>query len=306
MEAAIASVTTSYNGVRVLPRHIDALLKQTRMLREIVVVDNGSTDGTSAMLAERYPQVTVLRLEQNLGAAGGWAEGLKYAAIEKGYDWVWNFDDDSVPGPDALDKLLSAVAEIGDSLKIGIAVPLPVHEKTNTPYPPLFWRDGFVKPGKDILRKPFYFADMAIASGALVRREMVREIGFPRADFFMDFFDFEYSMRARQRGYKVAVITACKFAHEIGNAQHVQFLGFNRLWTVYPPWREYYIARNLCFAAWHLYPSSRAKRFAALYVLRRATRILSFGRRRIETVKKMLRGLLDGARGKLGIVFTPN
>ena len=101
MKPSIASITTAYNAAHRLPRQIDALLRQTRALQEIVVVDNGSTDGTSAMLAERYPQVTVLRLSSNAGAAGGWAAGLTYTALEKRHDWIWNFDDDSVPGDGA-------------------------------------------------------------------------------------------------------------------------------------------------------------------------------------------------------------
>lgn len=67
---AVASVTVAHNAARVLPRQMEALLRQTRSLQEIIVVDNASTDGTSELLAERYPQVTVLRIPENLGAGG--------------------------------------------------------------------------------------------------------------------------------------------------------------------------------------------------------------------------------------------
>ncbi len=87
MKPLVASVTTAYNAVKILPRQMDALLRQSMPLAEIIVVDNGSTDGTVEMLAQRYPQVTVLRMAKNLGAAGGWAAGLRYAALEKGHDW---------------------------------------------------------------------------------------------------------------------------------------------------------------------------------------------------------------------------
>ena len=76
MEISVASVTTSYNAAQVLPRQMEALLRQTRPLQEIIVVDNGSTDGTRELLAERYPQVTVLEMPANLGAAGAWSAGL--------------------------------------------------------------------------------------------------------------------------------------------------------------------------------------------------------------------------------------
>src|SRR3974377_445915 len=62
MSLSVASVTVAYNAAKVLPRQIDALRRQTRALQEIIVVDNASSDGTDAMLAERYPQVTLLQM----------------------------------------------------------------------------------------------------------------------------------------------------------------------------------------------------------------------------------------------------
>ena len=82
MKTSIASVTVAYNAERILSRQMDALRRQSRPLDEIIVVDNGSTDGTEAMLIKRYPDVTVLRMKQNLGAAGGWAAGLEYAVLK--------------------------------------------------------------------------------------------------------------------------------------------------------------------------------------------------------------------------------
>src|SRR5579884_548016 len=93
---SIASVTIAYNASATLPRQLAALLGQTRPLQEIIVVDNASTDCTRSLLANRYPGITVLRMPENVGAAGAWAAGLSYA-VGKRHDWVWTFDDDSVP-----------------------------------------------------------------------------------------------------------------------------------------------------------------------------------------------------------------
>jgi len=305
MNLSIASVTTAFNAVKVLPRQIDALLKQTMQLREIIVVDNGSSDGTVEMLEERYPQVTVLRMAKNLGAAGGWAVGLKYAALEKGHDWVWNLDDDSVPGDSALQLLISGAGDLIKDPDLGMLAPLPVHEETGECYPPLLWRDGTVFPPSHLLREPVWFADMVIASGCLVRREVARRAGLPPEDFFMDIFDFAYCLQVRSAGYKIAVIGKCPFSHTLGEVQEVRFFGRKVAWAEHAPWREYYKTRNLTYLVHCLYPSPGARRFLAKTLLRHACAVVLWNSKRIEALVRMLQGFFDGRSGKLGVRFLP-
>jgi len=305
MTPSIATVTVAYNASHLLPRQIEALLRQTRPLQEIVVVDNASTDDTLAMLTERYPQVTVLRMPENLGAAGAWSEGLAYAALKNDHQWVWTFDDDSVPNENALQTLLAGV-EATDCEEIGMLVPLPMHWETGTCYPPLLWRDGYVKPSAELLSGPIWFADMAILSGCMVRGDVVKKVGLPRSDFFMDFFDFEYCLRIRSQGYKIAVINAAKSAHEIGNARMVRLPGFKGLWPGHAPWREYYIARNLAYVAWWLYPNRNTKQFVVRHLARHAGGVLLFGVRKLACLRRMAQGFSDGRKASLGIRFRPS
>jgi rhamnopyranosyl-N-acetylglucosaminyl-diphospho-decaprenol beta-1,3/1,4-galactofuranosyltransferase len=306
LPVSVASITTTYNSEHVLPRQIERLLAQTRPLEEIIVIDNASTDGTRALLAARYPQVTVLAMAENLGAAGAWAAGLTYAALEKHHDWVWTFDDDSIPQPDALEVLLKGVGSLEEEHPhIGIASGLAVNGQTGDLYKPVFWRDDFVQPPPAVLEQAVWFADLVIASGCLVRREAVEKVGLPRADFFMDVFDFEYSLRVRSAGYEVAVINAAKVAHEIGNARPVRLPGYSRLWTKQSPWREYYISRNLTYLAWWLRPNFRTKRAMARYLAVHAMQIALFGSRKLECLYKIAQGCSDGRRGALGIRFRP-
>jgi rhamnopyranosyl-N-acetylglucosaminyl-diphospho-decaprenol beta-1,3/1,4-galactofuranosyltransferase len=222
MSCSIASVTTARNAKNRLPRQLDALARQSFPLQEVVVVDDQSGDGTGAMLAERYPEVTVIRTAENLGAAGAWAVGLAYAALQKRHDWVWTFDDDTVPNDDALKTLIQANESIRETEnKVGMLTALPIHEGTQTLYSPLLWREGFFKPPAAVFDEQIWFADLAIASGCMVRRDVVEQIGLPRADFFMDFADFEYCLRARSRGYKIAVVSRSKVSHQIGNARQI-------------------------------------------------------------------------------------
>lgn len=306
MNLSVASVTVAYNAAGTLPRQLEALFKQTRALQEIVVVDNASTDGTGALLAERYPQVKVLRMAENLGMAGAWAAGLAYSALERGHDWVWSFDDDSVPSDDALEAMLRGKESLnGVQDEVGMLAPMPVHRETRTCYPPLLWRNGFAKPSAELVSKPVWFADLVIASGCMVRRELVERVGLPRADFFMDFFDFEYCLRARSCGYRIAVASAAKLTHAIGDARKVGLLGYTWLRSNQAPWREYYIGRNMTYVAWWLYPNTATKRFVVRYLARHAGGVFLFGSRKLACLKRLAQGFWDGRRASLGIRFRP-
>jgi len=300
---SVASVTIAYNAAKLLPRQIEALLQQTRPLQEIVVVDNASTDGTAGLLAERYPQVTVRRMSENLGQAGGWSAGLSYAALDKQHDWIWSFDNDTVPEADTLETLLSGADTFGSD--VGIIAPLPIHRETATCYAPYLWRDGFVKPSEKLLRQPTWFADMVIASGCLIRRDVVDRVGLPRCDFFIDFVDFEYCLRARSHGYKIVVINQARVGHEIGNGRRIDFPGLKRLWINQPPFREYYISRNLTFLAWWLQPNGATKRSVFLHLLSHMGGVALFSSRKLECLIRIIQGFCDGLRGRLGVRLRP-
>jgi len=308
LDWSVASVTTAYNGVGALARHIDALLGLTRPLDEIIVVDNASTDQTVSLLRERYPQVTVLRMAENFGPGGALARGLEYAALQKKHDWIWTFDQDSVPAPDSLEILLEEARRLEDhTSKVGIIAALPVDKDMQTSSTPWLWRDKFVKPPAEFLSRPVFFTDLVITSGCMVRQEAVEKIGLPRLDFFIDFVDYEYCLRARSHGYKIAVVTRAKLHHEVGKAHKVRFLlGRDHLWSEHRPFREYYYSRNLAYLVWWLYPSPQAKGFALLHLARHSVGVLLFGPDRVESLRKMLEGLWDGCRASLGARFRPD
>ncbi len=301
---SVATVTVAYNGAELLRLQIAALLRQTRPIQEIVIVDNQSKDSTVQILAKEFPNVTILHMKENLGQAGGWAAGLAYAALEKKHDWIWSFDQDSVPELDALELLLSGYEQIPSGQRIGMLAPIPFHGEPRADYLPMLWRNGFVKVGRDDMSKqPTWYADLVIASGCLVSSEVVQRVGVPRADFFMDFCDFEYCLRVRSQGYKIAVITKCLLSHKIGNAQHIRLLGYDWAWPDYPAWREYYLARNITYAAWWLYPKARI--FAMGHLLRHACAVLMFSKNKRASLRRLSQGLKDGKAGRMGIRFLP-
>jgi rhamnosyltransferase len=299
---SIASVTLAYNSEYLLPGQLNALQRQVRPLDEIIVVNNGSTDGTRDLLSAKYPLVTVLDLPSNVGVGGGYAAGLAYAAIEKKHDWVWLLDHDSVPVDNGLETLLRGLAGLEDSTEcIGILAPVPIHSGTQLSYPGMLWRRGWVRPTSDSSNEAVCFVDAVISSGSLMRSKAVEKIGMPRDDFFIDFVDYEYCLRLRRYGYKIAVVCGSLLEHAVGNPRAINILGYSKAWGGHAPWREYYMSRNETFTIWNYFPDWKSKFSVCRRLIRHAAAILAFGERRRACLRMMFLGFLDGRAGRLGV-----
>ncbi len=114
MNKIIALVVT-YNRKNLLKENLEALLKQDYSEFDILVVDNASTDGTKEFMEnfKNNERVIYENTGANLGGAGGFHYGLK-KAVEKGYDYCWLMDDDTIPKENSLQILVDKSKEINN------------------------------------------------------------------------------------------------------------------------------------------------------------------------------------------------
>ena len=218
---SIAAVVVTFNRKVLLTECLRALLAQTVPLDRILVVDNASSDGTADLLREQglmnAPGVRYLRLEHNSGGAGGFHAGMK-AAYDEGHDWLWLMDDDAEPHVEALAYM---VPHFGREDVSGLSPMVTDAE----------WRDEYVEPHRGMrvddaitgVVRPLDPAETAGRDtlpithcsfvGPLFPRRTVDRIGFPIADFFIHYDDYEYVQRARKIGPILLVIDA-KIAHK--------------------------------------------------------------------------------------------
>ena len=94
----ILAAIVTHNRCQLLERCIDHLQMQTRLPDSIVVINNGSTDGTVDMLKHRNIQYIT---QDNVGSAGGWYRCIAHA-MEHHFDAIWLMDDDGFPSQAAL------------------------------------------------------------------------------------------------------------------------------------------------------------------------------------------------------------
>lgn len=101
----VAVVIVNFNGGEVVTQSLEALATQTRAPDRTIVVDNASTDGSADRIAERFPDVELLRLERNAGFAGGNNAGV---AVADDCEWIALLNPDAFPEPTWLERFLAA------------------------------------------------------------------------------------------------------------------------------------------------------------------------------------------------------
>jgi GT2 family glycosyltransferase len=193
----VVAVIVAYNRRDLLLEALTAVAGQTVPAARIVVVDNASDDGSGDAARELLPEADVLRLARNTGGAGGFAVGLARAVERHDAEWVWLMDDDTIPTPTALERLLGAVVDGEDEARVDVAGSRVVwtdgrDHPMNTP------REKFLVSRRERIDAARVSA-MAVRSSSfvsmLVRADAVRERGLPIADYFIWNDDFEYSTR---------------------------------------------------------------------------------------------------------------
>lgn len=108
MANKVICVILTYNRRELLERCLKAVYSQTRPCHMVMVINNASTDGTLEYLKSgKYTDIKVYTMKRNVGAAGGFNAGFRLA-YDNGADHVWMMDDDVIPDPEALEKLLKA------------------------------------------------------------------------------------------------------------------------------------------------------------------------------------------------------
>jgi GT2 family glycosyltransferase len=116
----LAVIVLSFNKRRQTLRCLDSVRRMQYQPREVIVVDNGSADGSADAVAEEFPETHVLRSPVNTGAAGGRNLGLRYAAERFSPEYVLFLDDDATADERLAGEL---VAALNEEPRAGLATP---------------------------------------------------------------------------------------------------------------------------------------------------------------------------------------
>jgi GT2 family glycosyltransferase len=226
MEKVIAVVVT-YNRKVLLSSCITALRNQSRKPDAILVVNNGSTDGTEQWLQSQKDIFFIT--QKNIGSGGGFNTGISWA-FKQEYSWIWCMDDDGYPKEDALETILNADVETL-SLR-NCAVINNVDKKS------FVWNTNGYATIDDVPTKlikgighPF--------NGTLLHRSIIERVGLPKAKLFLWGDESEYYCRITNKN-KIPVYTVADSIHYHPAAGYT----FKNDWDYKNNWKMYYYIRN--------------------------------------------------------------
>jgi GT2 family glycosyltransferase len=212
----VCVIVPSWNAEEDLRACLDSLLAQS-LEAHIIVVDNGSTDGSVALLERHYPTLEIIKHDENKGYAGGVNPGFK-RAIEMGATYAAPFNNDAVADKDWLRSL---VDHLDKNPTVGIAACKLLsadgsHIDSTGDY---YTNWGLPYPrgrGETDLTKYDTTTEIFGASGgaSLYRVKMLKEIGLFDEDFFAYYEDIDLSFRAQLSDWKVAYVPASVVYHE--------------------------------------------------------------------------------------------
>lgn len=212
----IYGVVVTYNGSKWLDKCIYSLVNSSVSVN-VIVIDNGSNDGTPEKIRQNYPEVEIIEAHQNLGFGKANNIGLK-KAYDAGADYVFLLNQDAWVELNAIEKLVEAAKRHPE---YGILSPIHLNgsgEKLDKYFInyilPQSCPDLISDMGARKLKKKVYRVDFVNAAGWLISRKAIAMIGGFNPIFFAYCEDDNYIHRLRFHGLEVGIFPHSNMYHD--------------------------------------------------------------------------------------------
>ncbi|MEM7076580.1 MAG: glycosyltransferase [Pseudomonadota bacterium] len=261
---SLVAIVVTHNRLDKLKQTVERLLQVcTTHLSAIVVVDNASTDGTRAWLqTQETARLDVVRNTRNLGGAGGFERGMRYAMHAYDPEWLVLMDDDARPHPDTLAAFHRH--DRGDAEAWAAAVYHPNGPicDINRPSKNPFWDAHVMR--RTVLgggRNGFHIGDLEYGAaspcdidgasfvGFFISRHGVARAGYPDGTMFIYGDDVLYTLGLRSKGGRILFDPGLQFEHDfttIGETDR----RFRPLWKSYYHYRNLLMVYRICAGPW--------------------------------------------------------
>ena len=240
----VSIIVLNWNGKHDTVECLESLSHISYPNYEVIVVDNGSTDGSVEQFKARYPEITVIENQDNIGFAEGNNVGIR-AALQEDTEYVLLLNNDTIVDPWFLDELTN-VAEL-DPL-VGFAGPKIYYYNTdgrgrkgriNSAGAKLsMWTGRVWHVGENEIDRGQYdkvrLVDYVIGACLLVKTRVVTEIGLLDSRFFTYWEDVDWCYRGCNAGYASVYVPQAKIWHKYGASSgatpNSYYVTRNRFW----------------------------------------------------------------------------
>ncbi|MBP1448965.1 MAG: glycosyltransferase family 2 protein, partial [Thermoproteus sp.] len=279
----VALIALTYNSVSKLgplfDKALNSFLGQDYGDYAVVIVDNGSSDGTVRALSERCRggRCTLLPLPRNCGWSCGNNRG---ALLAKDFDYFYFVNDDVILPRDSVRRLVEFAERNRD---VGALHPVII-EGGVAFYGFICGLGGFCKGLRRPIGRPFSPSTFAAGSAFFTPSRVFFSVGMFPDDFFLYYDEVDYSWRVWKAGYKVGCLTTT-WAYHKGGAT----LGGN-------PIAHYYDSANRIRSIVRNSPLHELPMRLSLSIAEHAVKYLGYhlSRGNLKTVREGVRGLADG------------
>jgi GT2 family glycosyltransferase len=298
MQNKVAIIIVNWNGFEVTAKCLRSLLKIDYENYYIVVIDNGSTDGSVTKLKIEFPEVEYLELDANYGFTGGCNRGIDHCRQKNHPEYYLLLNNDTIVEHGFLREMVNVFLV---EKHIGIVVPkIYYHDKPEH----LYYAGGYVNAftglsrhrGKNEKDRGQYdnTEEVTFANGCamLIKAEVIQTIGLLDNIFFATGEDVEYSYRAMKYGYKIFYAPRARLWHYEGYTAKKQ--KNESFWL-------YLVTRNIILVQKKYQPVFWYALFVAVFSIRwflflEVKYLLRFN---WSVSKNLFWGMLDGLRGRV-------
>ncbi|MDF2883704.1 MAG: hypothetical protein K0R54_4264 [Clostridiaceae bacterium] len=240
-EINFSIVIVTYNRLDLLKECLDNVLAQEYSAKNILVINNNSTDGTMDFLNsldKRNGQIIIYHCENNLGGAGGFSIGIQQAVLLSN-DWILLIDDDAMINTTFLKNIAGSIKSHNDIQAFAGVV------ETNQAIDTLHRRRIENKNTLSMTNIQLneynnnneFEVDIASFCGLVFNKTLVKKIGIPLSEFFIWNDDVEYSLRIRSVT-KILNVNSARINHKI----HISINSDEK-----NTWKHYYGIRNMVY-----------------------------------------------------------
>jgi GT2 family glycosyltransferase len=241
-EPKVVIVVLNWNGKHVTVECLESLVEVDYSNYEILLVDNGSTDGSQECFRARYPEITLLDNGVNLGFAEGNNVGIRWA-IDRYADYILLLNNDTV----AHERFLAELVRVAErDSQIGFVGPKIYYYNCNGRRDVIAFAGGRINlwigkarnigdREKDVGQHDD-IAKVSYIQGAclLVRREVVQQIGLLDSTLFAYWEETDWCMRGYRAGYRSVFVPRAKIWHKVaassGGRRSMYYITRNRFW----------------------------------------------------------------------------